>query len=483
MKKRLLAILSVVLVCAMIFVACSKDNADGFSESYTQTDITEQSESESESETKQDVKLTTYRVENNIDKISESTMGIEFCASYTDAILVSVTSNKVVKYKVYVNGTETGTITVTVSKSPKELPGTADKAGEKVFIRLSRVEYNVEDTVTFIDIRLNGTLHTLDDEIGGVATNYKIAENKDKINILGRSVDNQNGITADWSASGIEFRASYTGAVKISAVLDNSMEVTFRAYVNGVETGDIKFTKSGEALTIPGTAAAAGENVLIRLARVQYVYEGMITLCEISLNGTLKAWSEDRPLIEFCGDSITCGFGSVTNDNFRDGTRTYAFLAANELGADYSMVSVSGIKTGGLADNYDYVNFVRNNTTVKYTPERKADLVVIHLGTNDYGAKTDETTFKNDAKRLISKVRNTHEADVKIVWVIGHMVPADCDIYAWVKEVFTELGGNGLYTVTTTMNTAGGVGHPNYASHKVTAADLVTFIKNNGLLN
>lgn len=319
---------------------------------------------------------------------------------------------------------------------------------------------------------------------------HKITENLEDINVLGRSTTNANGITADWTASGIEFKASYTGAVKVSAVLDSNKSITFRAFVDGEETGDITFTSSDIPVEIPGATNASTTERTIRLVRIPYVKDGAITLSNVCMNGEFLEWNEERPFIEFVGDSITCGYGSTSNDSFMDGTNTFAYLTAEEFNADYSMVAISGIGvtasnsqhgSNGMSDFYKYTNYYRDSSTL-YSTSRKASLVVVNLNTNDIYNNATEDAYKADLKALISDIRAIHGESVNIVWIIGHMRPLDSDVNVWMAEVFEELGNEGLYIVETEQNNEGGASHPNYASHQQTAETLISFINEKELL-
>ena len=319
---------------------------------------------------------------------------------------------------------------------------------------------------------------------------YDIASNKDKIRIQGRSTDTSNGVSVDWSASGIEFYATYSDSI---AVLGSATKnVKFRVYVDGTETGMITIGTSASVKKLPGTNVDEPTTSHIRLVRVEYVKDGLATLKTIRLAGTIHEWQEERKFIEYIGDSITCGYGSISSNDAKDGSRTFAYLSACELGVDYSMVAISGIgvcKSTGqhsgktMTDLYKYNTWYRSQTDL-YAPERKADLIVVNLNTNDHNLGATEAAYKANLKSLISDIRSIHGEDVSIVWITGQMVDYDSAVNGWLADVFEELGGeaNGLYILKTTKNNQGGNGHPNYASHKTTAKHLVTFINSKNLL-
>lgn len=322
-------------------------------------------------------------------------------------------------------------------------------------------------------------------------TEYDIVSNKDKIHVQGRSIDTSSGISADWSASGIEFNATYTGIISVTGEAA-SKDVMFRVYVNGKETGSIIFTTTTSTKKLPGTKSDEQTTANIRLVRVQYVKDGLVTLKTVKLSGNIHTWQEERKFIEFIGDSITCGYGSITNDDQKDGSRTFAYVAACELGIDYSMVAISGIGVnkstsqhsgGTIGDFYKYNTWYRSKTKL-YEPEKKADLVVVNLNTNDNSKGATKNAYKQDLKALLTDIRSIHGENVSIVWIVGQMTDVDTSVNGWLVEVFEELGGEsaGLYIMETTKNNQGGRDHPNYNSHKVTAGHLVTFIEEKNLL-
>ncbi|MDE6671046.1 MAG: carbohydrate binding domain-containing protein [Ruminococcus sp.] len=108
--------------------------------------------------------------------------------------------------------------------------------------------------------------------------------------------------------------------------------------------------------------------------------------------------------IEFIGDSITCAYGvegksayenfSTTTENFM---KSYAYLTAQKLNADYSAVSYSGhgiisgysndgeINTDSLVPPYYKIYGSLNDYAKPWDfTKKKNDVVVINLGTNDY---------------------------------------------------------------------------------------------------
>ncbi len=502
--KKILCICLILAMLTSIFAACGKDvsepnDTDGGIATEAQTELSTDTEASTDTEgtggtgdgQEPEIVLTEYSLDENAAKISETTQGIEFCVSYDKGgvWVTAKASNKTVKYSVYVDGKSAGTVVFSPFGTPVELPGTAEAAGEKVMIRLVLEDLDLQGTVKFRDICVSGTLESMDFEPEGEPMEYNISMNLNKFHVQGRSSIVNHAVTADWSASGIEFNATYIGSIYVSGQATRTVQ--FRVYVNGDETGVISFGTTQETKLLPGTLCMKETTAHIRLVRLEYVKDGFATLKTVLLNGTVHTWNEERKFVEFIGDSITCGYGSVTQDATKDGSRTFAYLTACEFGVDYSMVAISGIGISvstdqhggmGMGDFYKYLCQYRNSQTL-YAPQKQADLVVVNLNTNDYANGATEDAYKEKLNALLADIRAIHGENVNIVWVTGQMI-ANNPVDGWLEEVFADLGGEsaGLYIMETVSNRSGGDTHPNYANHKVTAEKLINFINDQDLL-
>ena len=324
---------------------------------------------------------------------------------------------------------------------------------------------------------------------------FSTLDNLDKLKVTGRSVTTDKGITVDWSGSGIEFRARCHGNVKVTVT--SSHAFNFKLYVDDNKPTSFAVSAGTRSYLI-GMSLNKGEHTfrLVKQAAVEASNSGvLVTIDAIEMKGDLLERPADAPyLIEFIGDSITCGVGSLA-ENAPNAPGSYAYLCAEQLGTDYSMVSISGIgllkstnRHNGLTmlTTYTLNNYYRDMMK-KYKPDRQADVVVINLNTNDKGGMTadQQDTYKAAAKLLISQIRELHGEDVKIVWLYGMMVGYNtgyCDI--WADEVLAELGGEaaGLYSKKMPLNTQGAANHPSSKGHQTAARVLAEFLTEKGLI-
>ena len=318
----------------------------------------------------------------------------------------------------------------------------------------------------------------------------KIPENLDKIKVYGRHTKNNVQVTLGWSASGIEFKADCKGDVTVKFI--SSAAADFAVYIDGVEQPVLSVSTMKWNYTLNSQPLPEGVHTF-RIVKRSNVEKGVSRFEWIKLNGNLLECDKmDNKLIEFVGDSITCGSGLfVGRENDFDATLAYSYLLANDLGYDWSMVSVSGIgihasnSRHGTNINQEYLktNYLASST-VLYTPAKKADIVVVNLNTNDHNNGATEAEYKATVREFIGKVRSVHGENVPIVWVRGMMIDANKPVNNWLADVFAEKGGEsaGLYIVTVTKNNDAPYSHPDAEANDIVAGEIKAFLEAKGLV-
>ncbi|MBE5810810.1 MAG: GDSL family lipase [Clostridiales bacterium] len=241
----------------------------------------------------------------------------------------------------------------------------------------------------------------------------RITPNWHNVKPLGRTWPLEDGLWLALSASGAEF--TFTGsACEVTIAGDNRAadaeavndHARIALYLDGQRAVDTLLNAPVKVFTLE---AGEGEHTV----RIVKLSETAMSTCVIR---TIEA-EDIRPtakklrLVEFIGDSITCGYGVDDEDpehHFttatEDTTRAYAYRTAQALDVDVSLVSISGygiisgytataeepVTAQLLPTYYEKLGFsygayksqapqdVRWDFTV-----RQPDLVVINLGTND----------------------------------------------------------------------------------------------------
>jgi len=231
------------------------------------------------------------------------------------------------------------------------------------------------------------------------------------------------GRTANGAAGRVYF--DYTASGFTVCFRGSKLELTFaatewnnekaRPYITVITDGEdylsapvYALDKSTQTITLE---LEEGEHT-VRVLKRSEAHQSRAALTKAVTDGTfLPAAARPEVLIEFYGDSITCGYGnrSETPTGFstetEDGLATYAFRTAEALGAEASVISKSGIavnlnvwenplKLGHLVKRSSY------HTQSEFKPERQADVVVIYGGVNDRSYVSQASSASESKQRL-----------------------------------------------------------------------------------
>ena len=337
---------------------------------------------------------------------------------------------------------------------------------------------------------------------------------EDQLKVYGRYVELEGeAISCDFTACGIEFSAYCRGDVAVEIQVQQPVTGQgatfgfFTIWVDG-ERMDVELRKdSGRP-----TAYTSGVRV-VRTATVNLatgLEEGLHTfkilkqnnprnciaqINWIKLEGEMAARPADRDvLIEFIGDSLTAAYGNlgtngVSTDNgsanIEDGTLSYAYLAAEQLGADWSIIARPGIGVifGTDANEFQMSNIYKlqcfwRSKTVLYEPaERKPQLVVMYLGTND-NSKVGQSTankelFDEKYRSLIDEVIANYGEDVEILLLENKALSATT------KGVIASIKGDyeQVKVLPFTRHTSGAGSHASVAECQTEANELEAAIR------
>ncbi|MBE6886117.1 MAG: hypothetical protein E7486_04125 [Ruminococcaceae bacterium] len=213
-------------------------------------------------------------------------------------------------------------------------------------------------------------------------------------------------------------------------------------------------------------------------------------------NGKLLAPPElPNRKIEIIGDSITCGYGNIPPYNapaltsaIEDGLQTYGSFIKEHFSADVRIESISGGavyrdylgNVSALFSKYkqcDYYDITPYDFS-EWTPE----LVIINLGTNDFGQGSTREEFLDGGKRWIDFLREKYGKDTQIIWTYGVM-NQQCDGY--IEELVEYYHNHGdtkiayvpLEMIKTDTEGVGSGGHPTVKTHRRIADTLIPEIE------
>lgn len=282
----------------------------------------------------------------------------------------------------------------------------------------------------------------------------RIRANEADVKLLGRTTDDKEGtVWCALSGTGMEF--FYKGTqLAVAFRGDDLTKITdlrqleerreaedvenprFAVYINGKRVLDQVLNEQSRELTI--WESSSPEEITVKILKLSEAPMSLlgITALLTEESGTIQRTPDRALKIEFIGDSITCGYG-VDDDDAQhhfstateDVTAAYAYLTAQLLDADYSMVSYSGygiisgytesdqkLLTELVPDMYEFVGYSRGKAQGEAISLRKwsfesfqPDIVVVNLGTNDDSYCKDEADRQQEfAERYADFLEEVH---------------------------------------------------------------------------
>lgn len=311
-----------------------------------------------------------------------------------------------------------------------------------------------------------------------------ITPNEGNIKVLGRADFLKNTLWMVHSGSGAEFTFTGTKAV-VTLQADSAMmsgannQARVAIFVNGECVVDDMINKMQKTYTVFESEEEKECVVrIIKLSEAAMSTVGIVSI-EVTARGGIKPTENKAHLIEFIGDSITCGYGVEDEDpnhNFKTSTenamRAYAYKTAEALGADYRLVSFSGwgiisgyTGTGEakmteqlVPDYYEKLGF-SYGTYMTTKPQdvawdftkRQPELIVVNLGTNDdsytLNFKDRQEEYKEQYVEFLKTIRkNNPEATLLCTLGImgGRLFPY---VEQAVEEYSAQTGDTNIHTL------------------------------------
>ena len=302
--------------------------------------------------------------------------------------------------------------------------------------------------------------------------------------------------------SGVSIRACFEGSRAVAILEDEKGENFYNVILDGEVVRTIHTAKGEHTYVLAD--GLTGTNHEIELFKRTEVSFGKTTFrgFELESGATLKPlFTKRNHLIEFIGNSITCGYGNegLNGETFGPETEnhylTYAAITARNFNARHIAVSKSGI---GIYRNYDgpaegnedcmpnfYDRIFLYDETPKYDFAEQPDVVCINLGTNDFSTiGGDSALYVSNYLRLINTLQTKYDHP-RIVCLLGSMMNGDVleEVRGYLKYIVETANdkGNGSVTFFEMSLQTGDLGigidsHPTVAQHQKNAAELTEYL-------
>ena len=194
--------------------------------------------------------------------------------------------------------------------------------------------------------------------------------------------------------------------------------------------------------------------------------------------------------IEFVGDSISCGYGTLEDSRYgwsvdnSDATQSYAYYTSDMLDANYSIIAMRGtcVKESlfGVPSMNNMYPSVSTGNGEQYDFKFKPDVVVVNLGTNDGGyidAHPDYANrFPEDYYNLLTYIRMKNPK-AYIVCLYG-MMGVNEHVDEGIKSAIEQMGDSKIsYISSFEANFDSAGGHPSVKAAKANAKIVANHIK------
>jgi hypothetical protein len=332
-----------------------------------------------------------------------------------------------------------------------------------------------------------------------------------RITYIGRTLTEDGNVSFDWT--GVYTRIKFTGSylsLKASDTKKNYYNVWIDSDMTcapdkiiataGTDTTIVIFSKEEMKARLGKDRKTAQAPHCVILQKRTEGEQGKTTFQEFSTDGLfLQADPAKERVIEFIGDSYTCGYGSensVATDPFKPETenqnKTYACITARYFDAEQIVIAHSGM---GIARNYNG-NVPATTMTDLYLqtfdrdPEYRWDasacplkpaITVIYLGTNDFsrGLQPSERLFVKNYITLIKSIKANYGEDHPVLCVAPRN---DVIMFEYVRKAAETCGMPKVYSMALTTkihnddSDLGASSHPNYTGHLKKAYAIIPYI-------
>lgn len=354
-----------------------------------------------------------------------------------------------------------------------------------------------------------------------------------ELKVHGRTTTCREPLTLFWSASGFECNVSGTELWVEVEVTYDTFEPWFSYTINGDWVGRQMLVKGRYWIPLfRGMNPQKVKNVRFYkdLQAMSDDENSYIHIHALRHDGEFYPVEAKTLKMEFIGDSITSGeglFGAKEEEDwipmFFSALRDYAYLTANELNAEYRVISQSGWGVCNSWDNNpnkalpkyyrEICGLISGETNERLGGNEKhdfsswqPDIVVVNLGTNDTGSfdqpewidektgehhkmrknqdgtlcEEDVALFKDAVREFLHTLRECNKK-AHIIWCFGmlgtQLQPAILETVEQFKKDEKDSNVSYLQLPDTDDTNVGSRQHPGTLCHRQAADVLINYIK------
>ena len=331
-----------------------------------------------------------------------------------------------------------------------------------------------------------------------------------RITYIGRVMENDEGVSFDWTGvytkvrfqgNSLSLKVSDTHKNYFNVWLDKDMsELPDKVISTFGNDSTIVLFSQEEIRSILGKdkkALKAPHQVILQ--KRTEGSQGRTTFKGFATDGIfLQADQPSERVMEFIGDSYTCGYGTEASNTERfspeteNQNLTYACMTARYFGAEQIVLAHSGM---GISRNYNG-KYTDDNMVSRYlrvfdsdaepawdaaSAALKPDITVIYLGTNDFstGLQPAQRVFVKNYIKLLSEIKDNYGKDHPILCVAPKHDPLQ---ETYIRSAIESSGLSGIHflplshSVHNSVGDMGADGHPNGSGHRKIAFSVIPVV-------
>ena len=329
-------------------------------------------------------------------------------------------------------------------------------------------DFNADGIINAVDLTLMKRALIAEADTGELKA-QTVAAITEQTKLIGRTLT-QDGVT--WLVhSGSAVECTVTGT-EASVTIEGDKNVysdpkyrpRYGVYVDGKLIKDVVMGEKEQVVKL--FSGTEKQTATVRVMHLSEANNGAIGVKQFDVMSSaakpVQPTAKKDLMIEFVGDSITCAYGvgaASQNYGFETGTedfsKSYAYLAAQLLDADYSAVSYSGygVISGYTGDGkqnsgsllppvYENIAHFGDYAVPWDFASNPVDVVFINLGTNDdsyakHALATRAKEYQANYLAFLKQVRKCNP-DAVIVCTLGIM---GCqELYPYLEAAVQEFG-------------------------------------------
>ena len=331
-----------------------------------------------------------------------------------------------------------------------------------------------------------------------------------RITYIGRVMENDGGVSFDWT--GVYSKVRFQGnslSLKVSDTHKNYFNVWLDKDMS--ELPDKVISTFGNDSTIVLFSLEEMKSLLgkdkkalkaphqVILQKRTEGSQGKTTFKGFATDGIfLQADQPSERVMEFIGDSYTCGYGTEASNTERfspeteNQNLTYACMTARYFGAEQIVLAHSGM---GISRNYNgkytddnmvsrYLRFFDSDAEPAWDAGKaslKPDITVIYLGTNDFstGLQPAQRVFVKNYIKLLSEIKDNYGKDHPILCIAPKHDPLQ---ETYIRSAIESSGLSGIHflplshSVHNSVGDMGADGHPNGSGHRKIAFSVIPVV-------